>query len=1279
MSNSNSFANNNNNNNNFDSIDAEFGITTNPTNNITSEVTTMINQQSTTSSMFDNLEDDVAFEYEQTTDGSAVTPVVTGLPMQQHEFNHFTTYGNTSPDVPKTLSLFFNVEHRLVSWKSPQSSKASVLNQRLLQVVEIAEPNAKGMMVSTPIITPINTDTAEGFTKVLRMIGKTITACKTVAEATKAMDALSGTIFISQWEEDEQRANKYNVAAIAGTVGNVHDAQAVIRRNEIAAFHTDAKGLILDRNDRKKLVLKTKTGEVTNLRGSAFVWVAGCLEAAIAEWGFCFSDKTNSKRAYCGDALQAVAGLSEDGIRSLVASDKEGKTYARHAMCKHISASVPNARRDNFYGQMADGQFAGHYGEQITTTYVDNSIFSTVVGDGGAVLRRALTGTITKRLDVRFNLIQLRASDSDLANAPIKEIEAKLIARICEVASLAPGETVEFEGQVVLQNGGLEVTIKPQTINSRLGFGNVEVKTIEFPLRAQTVITDFNWKLRLLWLKAMTAQNADVKLSGLEVQGDLILNANSVKNKKFMLLRMWANHFGHLIAFTKAGNVHYLTQAADGNLVLGAKVDEAKVEADLKSITKTAELTFVAHKVSVDRHKAANVKAYANAKISAADADGNVTVTTEVKTITTGIVVALELSSVAENRVISSKVSPLVADYATTFAAAEAVGTSTIHREATRQANIVELCLSDEVDASFNLQGRDFSREELVEVLKALFAKNHTQASFFKALSQKFPKGIEIKGHAGRLRVERPWTISLPTQLLAVHGRFDKAGFSHDARVESVFAFLSLIAKDLKANNAAQTLADCAFDLGKAVELWKEDVVSGKGTLTKTAKCFEQHSFKVIGNSKSAWKEIGGHYVPVIFLSETNPLTQGKTKKSLAIGKDGRNAKMVSTGDVVFFYRNPLVQLGVAVIEVVSEEVVGAYAAAIASDAFALQNCGDFDGDAINIIPAKQFGIRNVATDVSKLTDVSVTPVNQVASLMSHPLLAEGLADKAIKAYSGQDDEILGGICKVTDFSIYSNESLKVSRGGTTIPFYCGLIVDRTKQMKELNIIEELNADGNLITRTQVWVEDAEATAQHYRVRVGQGYSIMFNAVSHYVAKYRENNPLTGKDLLAVMASSVYCYEGIGLSGYSINNAKAFDLLESVAKEELGTGKRVTVQDLRTYQPISMCQGTAETKGVVNSHAWTMKPAAAFFAMCMIQSKIERDNQAGLQSHALFANACKYSAFRSLTKGMYTSPTKVSNALRCANVDSSEPYAPLLEVLVAHAKGTSPSGVAKAS
>ena len=208
-----------------------------------------------------------------------------GLPMQQHAFTSFKTFGN--PHAPTQLVLFYNIEHRLVSWKSPISARALKLNQRMLQIFELATRDDRGRWVSAPVVTAINTDTVAGFRSVLTKLVKTIKSCDTVAAAEELLQSLAGTLFIQQWEEDDTDSKQYNTAAIADVVGNVHDAQAVARRNEIAAFHVNANGIILDRTARTARTLCTKAGVKTTLKGSSSAWFAGCEDAAIAEWGFC--------------------------------------------------------------------------------------------------------------------------------------------------------------------------------------------------------------------------------------------------------------------------------------------------------------------------------------------------------------------------------------------------------------------------------------------------------------------------------------------------------------------------------------------------------------------------------------------------------------------------------------------------------------------------------------------------------------------------------------------------------------------------------------------------------------------------------------------------------------------------------------------------------------------------------------------------------------------------------------------------------------------------------
>ena len=187
-------------------------------------------------------------------------------------------------------------------------------------------------------------------------------ACDTFAQTTKLYEGLSGTLFISQWESEEQNPNQYSTAAIVPAHHNVVDAQAVARLDKVVAFHVDEQNNILDKAGRTSRTLLDRAGEPSaqGTRGSAGSWVEGCLLFANTTWGFCLSDKTNTKYAYCANAVQAIGGVSADGMKSPVVADKEGKALARHSMSAHISAQVVEVYEDNLLSEMNGGKFAAH-------------------------------------------------------------------------------------------------------------------------------------------------------------------------------------------------------------------------------------------------------------------------------------------------------------------------------------------------------------------------------------------------------------------------------------------------------------------------------------------------------------------------------------------------------------------------------------------------------------------------------------------------------------------------------------------------------------------------------------------------------------------------------------------------------------------------------------------------------------------------------------------------------------------------------------------------------
>ena len=614
-----------------------------------------------------------------------------------------------------------------------------------------------------------------------------------------------------------------------------------------------------------------------------------------------------------------------------------------------------------------------------------------------------------------------------------------------------------------------------------------------------------------------------------------------------MLVRLWANYNRQLVAFCKDGSLRLAHQNPDGNVVVGKELDLNQVQADLDAIAVETKVSFVASAISIENHKLANANAFANANITELN-NGLVRVEATVKTITAPLVHAIELSSVAENFSVSRKVSPITAAYITTFAAANEVATRTITANAERVAQSIRLGLTNKVDAVFNTR-LDQDLEALVEALSLSIQNGRTPKGCFKALAQRFPQGIKITGADANCK--REWEVMLPTHLLSTQGRFDKFGWFFDENIQTIYAFLNLLAYGARNAEVANSIADYAYAIGHGLKYWRDDVIEGKGSLTKSTPCFDHHGMKVVANAMAGYETIGNIQVPVILLDESNPLvvpTSEGSKKSIAIGKDGRNAKLIKDGDIVFFHRNPVIDLTPAIVRISKKQrVAGKYVAAISPDAFAYGGFGDFDGDCIWLIPANQVGIRNVDASV---TSANTNPAEQVASLMTHPLVGKSIACKTMKRYTvgGAEDEILSGVCKVDEFDV---SGVIADRAIETKKHNLSLALGNPELFKQVN-----NGTKLLVTYRAMAVKSAESTARHYRIRVGQGYSAMFNAYSDFIAGYNPyNNSFLLEDATTIKAASFYVYEHIGLSGFSSDNEEIFEDLTRLAKERLGNRK----------------------------------------------------------------------------------------------------------------------------
>ena len=1271
----------------MEDIDAEFGInntaqpegttnnpqedesmtTSNEALNLINNMPKLESTKSTTSINFDDMEGLEGETFTQTTDGSAVINNPKGLPMESITIDGFKTFGN--PNAKTSVTLFFNVEHRLININTPISAVAKQFNQRLIEVYQFVIPGFPE--VTSAKFKTYDTANVADFIALVKLVHQSLKACDTVVEAQDLFSGLIGTMFMDQWESKEHDTTQYSTAAIVEQQGNVVDAQAVARLNKVVAFHRDENRNILIKSGRRigrtNRTLLDEQGNPSEqgTKGSPSSWVSAqvrndkgelvtkdCLEVAMETWGFCLSDKTNTKYAYCLDAVQAIGGVSYDGLKSLVVADKEGKALARHSMSAHISAKFPGSvARDGLLSEMSEGRFAAHYGKDLQASYiVDTTITSLLMGDGGMVLNTPITANINKKLVANFNLTTSTLTEDEARVAVLAELQ--------KLESLTPGQVVEFDGQVLLQYcGNLEVNVVKVAVAKTVA-ANTEVVGLEFNLQVEATITDSNWKLRGQWLKGMTAKYSNFKLltskGGAQLPTDLVFNANSVKNKKAMLLRMWANYNNLKVAFCKDGAIRLLKSDTKGNLVKAGEINAKGIQKGIDKMVKDAYVSFQANHVTVARHQEASPEAFESLTVSAPDANGLCTIEGTVKVINAPLVVAVELSSVAENLSVGRGVAPITTKLLTTFTDANEVVINTVRKHSNRVAKMVEASTSKEVAKTLDLHKDSL---ELDEVLAIVVAAPSAYIAF-EGLKNKFPNGLQITGNVGKSSrgAMRPWSVNLYTQLLFSNGKFNKSGWSHDTKINNVYSFLKLIAQGNRDVKTLNTIADFAYAVGYGLDMWREDVVSGKGTLTKTNACLTHHGMKVIANAEAGYELHEGHQVPVILLSEANPLVQTIAKrKAVALDKNGRNVKPLADGDVVLFHRNPLVDLMPAIIRVVGEDVVGPYVAAISPDAFALANCGDFDGDSIWLIPGYQMGTRKVL----KPTDAKYMPSAKLTALMTHPLVGGKISNKAMYVYAGSNN-ILSGILETKDVTnLTTTEKLAVSPG-VSISYELGLIADRTEQLYDART-QQANPE---LTIGKLWCQGAEATANHYRIRVGQGYSIMFNAINTYIDEYHSGNPIRDdRRIYAVKAASLYIYEHIGLAGYSYESEQSFKRLYDFGKGLLGLSKHTVI---KTH--FNGGHRAPYRESVGRATDLSTMAVVDYFAMTIVQSSINRKNSNTQKSGNLYRSAIKAAVMRSLTKGLFNSTKGVDAGLLAGFVNPSDPYATLLDTVVTAAR-----------
>ena len=1048
----------------------------------------------------------------------------------------FDNYGN--PFDTAELELAFNTVTKTISWNG---CKPYTVASRVILVQHKFKFDVDDVSFSA----------CDGVA-VARYIWRSAKRCKNYREAEQLLSSLVGTVLIGQWESDDVGCNNYNTSAIQLDIYNVVDVQKVIRDNEVVAFHVDANGNIMTKR----------------MREGNSVWTKGCLEFASKTWGFALPDKTNSKRAVVGDGLGCF-GVSADGNVSMVDADKSGKFFNRHAMIKHISAEVDEPVADNLMVELADGKFGASWGISQMSLFANAPMLSMAFGDGGCFVKDLLQYTTVKRLDGSLNIDLLDRENVDV-NKLCKQVKQDLIKQVKTIGGLKPSESLTFDNQVVVSNNSLlNVEVSEVKVRKSAPINNI-VRSLDIELVTKANVKAVA-KLRGQWFKGMTTPVEDFEIEGLQSDEDvnIVFNDNSVKNRKAMLVRMWANATDNKVAFCKDGEFRFVEFNEELEVFqTGNVVDLAVVQQELKEMKQSFVISFKAKENEVAEFVEARKNAIGRGRPDLLNQEVELIPTDEedivlVKVSCTGIVApvvfAVELSSVPENLSLNRKTSAVLSSYLTTFGKVseriKATANRKIAKRASLMAKTISIANNNKADAVFDLTSKCQFNELVLALGKANSQGN--ARDFFRALSQRWEHGFEVRA--------TDWSIVIPTHVVSVLGGFDKTGRSFDKRVMNLYAFLLLVSEN---KTSKVVLRDYALGLSRALAWWKDEVAERKGAFTSSARVFDTHGMKVLTSALASTETHAGVEVPVVLLSSDNPLVNKGT-----VDSNGRAVKAVVDGDVVFFYRNPLLELTPAVVRVVEPgDGVDKWTCAVSASVLTWSSLTDNDGDTLWLVPAKQVGIPNVNKGGSKM----------VSELMSHPLVGKQISEETLSAWrcGGQMEDI---VKSRPDFTVEG-------------------------------ILKGVDVDV---------VDLAEKVAYHYKVRVGQGYSAMFNAYSTFTRKFNNGVSFTHKELMAIKGCAFALYEEFGLSGYSEGNNARFNEIYEQAQVFFGKVKKKNTK------------GLFKTKSPKVDIGTVAKCATQFIAQTIIQGKLSKGEEILIPyfARSIEDDAVLSGVYRSLTKG----------------------------------------------
>lgn len=1098
----------------------------------------------------------------------------------------FPSFGN--PNAERSIEITFNFDAGTVAWRN----RVFKVNERLISVRKVYSDKgfkSNDYEYQTQVVSVEET---------MKLMMKTVNSFKQANTAINFLNELVGTVLVSNWEIDERDTTSYNLSAIQPETDNTRDAQQVLRDYDVVGFEVKSSGLM-----------------------GKGIWVEGCLETATKQWGFALPDKTNKKRAKVADAV-VVSGRSVDGTKSIVHADKAEKQLNRETMLKHIAAELPVVHEDALVAELHDGKFAVSYGLADYSLLLNDPLLSLAVGDAGIVNREPINFVANKLLRGGVNLELLFSGNPEYQNelgkrvkslsisdnrtaqvqAVMEDVRAEMKTHELNETVLQPGETIEFKGIAVIANfNTFPVRVHKVKSVRRGAFINTECRSLVVEVHTKAEFEDYNAKLRGQWIKGMTTRNDDYVVldsSGEPVDARFILNHNSVKNEKAVSLRGWANNEGQRIAFCQNGELRYVEEDNSGKWVLGGLVDLEAVEADIAEMTEEYDVEQIVSIQDLEAFKTSNPDAFIGVQETKLE-NSLVRLNYKAQGFVAPLVFAIELSSVPENLSVNRRLASNATSYLTTF---PFDGLNKVQEHNSKLVKSLKLAGRNKVDARFNLD-RECQAEALRDVLYNLVKSS--SRDLLKQLGDKYPHGFKVEGSVNG---SRKWNVTIPARLLTVLSHFNKTGFSTDNKVVEVHAFLGLVAD---ANSCPHLIAEYAFRLGSSLENWKDDVNSREKAFVKGSPLFTTHGMKVLANSQAGYELVNDLEVPVIWINSNNPLVTG------TVDKNGKKVKRISDGDVVLFYRNPVVDLTPGIIRF-NDKACGNFTCAVSPSVLAWSSQTDNDGDTLWIVSLKQVRISSVDTEGERGDAVR----SAISSMMNHPLVGKEIAVEAMKTFGAGD--LFAGIIKPrSNFGVDANA-----------------------------VVGDSNPDI---------IELAENVANHYTVRVGQGYSIMFNAFNSFTTKFHQSgyDTFSHAEIVAIKASSFVFYEEFGLAGFSAGNESQFAKLTNSALERLGKNK-VSSSGLLTRR----------NKGG-NKNPWFY--ASKFRAQSIIQSQTELCKYFGdvelkfgtSESQQIKVEALNNGLFRTLTKGHLNQEGCINNIFSSLSVDMIEAAHPFAEAMIA--------------